>query len=327
LAGGIAHDFNNLITGIRGYADLLLDTLPEDDQRRTDLGEILRASSRAADLTRQLLTFARRQVVTPRLVDLNQIVTEIEPMLRRLSGDNTRLVTRLAAHKVPVVVDPAQFEQVLTNLTVNARDAMKAGGTIELSTSIEGDRAVLSVADSGVGIPAGALPHIFEPFYTTKHDGQGTGLGLATVYGIVEQAEGRIDVRSEVGQGTVFRILLPTSPDEAVTDLSESEPGQDLPRGTEVVLVVDDEPQVRDLCVRLLHRLGYHASAAPDGHAALAALAASPDVALVLTDLVMPGMGGTELVEILRGRYPNLKLMMMSGYSAELVASGQEGIP
>src|SRR5690606_41699645 len=134
LAGGIAHDFNILITGIRCYADLLLDTLPEDDQRRTDLGEILRASSRAADLTRQLLTFALRQVVTPRLDDLNQIVTEIEPMLRRLSRVNTRLVTRLAAHKVPVVVDPAQFEQVLTNLTVNARDAMKAGGTIELST-------------------------------------------------------------------------------------------------------------------------------------------------------------------------------------------------
>jgi two-component system cell cycle sensor histidine kinase/response regulator CckA len=327
LAGGIAHDFNNLITGIRGYADLLLDTLPADDPRRNDLGEILRASSRAADLTRQLLTFARRQVVTPRLVDLNQIVTEVEPMLRRLSGEKCQLVTRLAPQTVPVVVDPAQFEQVLTNLTVNARDAMKDGGTIELGTAVEGDCAVLSVEDTGVGIPAGALPHIFEPFYTTKPDGQGTGLGLATVYGIVEQAEGRIDVRSEVGQGTVFRILLPTSPDEAVTDLSESEPGQDLPRGTEVVLVVDDEPQVRDLCVRLLHRLGYHASAAPDGHAALAALAASPDVALVLTDLVMPGMGGTELVEILRGRYPNLKLMMMSGYSAELVASGQEGIP
>lgn len=326
LAGGIAHDFNNLITGIRGYADLLLDTLPEDDVRRKDIAEILRASSRAAELTRQLLTFARRQVVTPRLLDLNQVLRDAEPLLRRLAGDNVTVITRLAEVPVPVVVDPAQLEQVLTNLTVNARDAMSGGGRLELRTALEGESAVLAVVDHGVGIPAEALPHIFEPFYTTKSDGRGTGLGLATVYGIVEQADGRIEVQSQLGEGTVFRVLLPRAEGEGLQPQREAR-NRPLPRGSEVVLVVDDEPQIRDLCVRLLHRLGYRATAARDGHSALAELAESPDVVLVLTDLVMPGMGGTELVEILRNRQPGLKLMMMSGYSAELVASGHEGVP
>ncbi len=326
LAGGIAHDFNNLITGIRGYAELLLDTLPGDDTRRTDLAEIIRASSRAAELTRQLLTFARRQVVTPRLLDLNQVLRDTEPLLRRLAGDGVTLTTRQATRPVPVVVDPAQFEQVLTNLTVNARDAMPEGGNLELSTSLEGESAVLAVSDEGVGIPAEALPHIFEPFYTTKAEGRGTGLGLATVYGIVEQADGRIEVQSQPGSGTVFRVLLPRAEAENLPPREDGAP-RPLPRGCEVILVVDDEPQIRDLCVRLLRRLGYRATAARDGHTALAELAESPDVSLVITDLVMPGMGGTELVEILRNRQPNLKLMLMSGYSAELVASGHEGMP
>jgi CheY-like chemotaxis protein len=265
-------------------------------------------------------------VVTPRLLDINRLISDAEPLLRRLCGDGVALTIHLAAEPVPVVIDPAQFEQVLTNLTVNARDSMSDGGRLEISTALEGDLAMLSVADEGSGISPEALPHIFEPFYTTKSDGRGTGLGLATVYGIIEQAEGRIDVQSAPGVGTVMRVLLkradPAGLPEAVTP--ETAP---LPRGTETVLVVDDEPQIRELCIRLLGRLGYHVLAARDGQAALELLAETPGVALVLTDMVMPGMGGSELLSVLTERGSPIRVVLMSGYSAELVASGRDGVP
>jgi two-component system cell cycle sensor histidine kinase/response regulator CckA len=326
LAGGIAHDFNNLITGIRGYADLLLDGLPYNDPRRADLHEIQRASARAADLTRQLLTFARRQVVTPRLLDLNRQVLDAEPLLRRLCGDRVVLTLHLAPDPVAVVIDPAQFEQVLTNLTVNSRDAMPEGGRIEIRTLVEGGRAVLSVHDEGSGITPEALPHIFEPFYTTKADGRGTGLGLATAYGIIEQAEGRLEVQSEVGVGTTMRVVLPLANSAGLPDPAPPEVVP-LPRGSETVLVVDDEPQIRDLCTRLLGSLGYRAMSARDGAAALAALEEHPGIQLVLTDMVMPGMGGSELMSALFARPHRPRVVVMSGYSEELVVSGREDVP
>jgi PAS domain S-box-containing protein len=195
LAGGIAHDFNNLVTGIAGYASLAIEGMAVDDPRRADLVEIQRASGRAADLTRQLLTFARQQVVAPRLVDLNLLVHEARAFLQRLAGDATGVVIEAAPEPVPVMPDPSQFEQVLTNLAVNARDAMSGGGMLTISIRREGAEALLDVRDTGSGIPAEAIPHIFEPFYTTKPQGQGTGLGLATVYGIVQQAGGRVEVQ------------------------------------------------------------------------------------------------------------------------------------
>jgi len=326
LAGGIAHDFNNLITGIRGYADLLLDGLDAADPRRADLGEIQRAAGRAADLTRQLLTFARRQAVAPRVLDLNRILLDTEPLLRRLAGERVMLDLRLAATPVWVLIDPAQLEQVLTNLTVNARDAMPGGGALVVETSLGDAQATLSVRDEGVGIPAEALPHLFEPFYTTKPEGMGTGLGLATVYGIVEQAEGRIDIDSEVGRGTTVRIILPraAAPTTEGEVVAQPEP---LPRGTETLLVVDDEPQIRELCSRLLARLGYTVLAERDGRTALARLEAEPGIALVVTDMVMPGMGGWELVNVLLDRQPRVRVLLMSGYSAELVASVRDDVP
>lgn len=326
LAGGIAHDFNNLITGIRGYADLLHDGMAAEDPRRSDLAEIQRAGTRAADLTRQLLTFARRQVIAPRVVDLNRLLRDAEPMLQRLTRAGTTLTLHYSPESVAVLIDPAQFDQVLTNLAVNARDAMPDGGRLDVSVAGDATHAVLSVRDTGVGIPAEALPHLYEPFYTTKSDGRGTGLGLATVYGIVEQAEGRIEVQSEVGRGTEFRVFLPRVATTAVHGGTAYEPAP-LPRGSETILVVDDEPQIRDICGRLLGRLGYTVLAERDGRAALDRLAEGHRVALVLSDMVMPGMGGWELATTLLERQDGPKVILMSGYSAELVATIRDEVP
>ena len=323
LAGGVAHDFNNLITGIAGYAELLHESLEPDDPRRQELAEIRRACTRAADLTRQLLTFARRQVVLPRLVDLNRVVREAEPLLRRITEPGATLLVEPTDEPLAVVIDPAQFEQVLTNLTVNARDAMPGGGTIRIETSRTDGHAELMVSDEGVGIPEDAIPHLFEPFYTTKPAGKGTGLGLATVYGIVEQAGGRIEVRSTVGRGSTFRIHLPAA--TAVLDSGhEAIAEAPLPRGTEAILVVDDEPQIRDLSARMLSRLGYRVRTERDGRSALESLERHREIALVLTDLVMPGMGGWELVATLRERWPGVRVVVMSGYSEELVGAVQD---
>ena len=323
LAGGIAHDFNNLITGISGYAGLLLDSLDEGDPRRPEVAEIRRACGRASDLTRQLLTFARRQVVLPRLVDLNRVVREAEPFLRRLVEPGSTLLVEPAGAPLPVLLDPAQFEQVLTNVTVNARDAMPDGGAIRIRTASVDDHVELTVIDEGIGIPEDAIPHLFEPFYTTKPAGQGTGLGLATVYGIVEQAGGRIEVRSTVGEGTTFRILLPVATGEALPAMAPVEVAP-MPGGTETILLVDDEPQIRDLGGRLLSRLGYQVLTERDGRAALELLDRRPDVALVLTDLIMPGMGGWELVTRLREREAPPRVVVMSGYSEDLAGATRD---
>lgn len=318
LAGGVAHDFNNLITGVAGYADLLHESLPLDDPRRTEVAEIRRACTRASDLTRQLLTFARRQVVLPRVVDLNRVVREAEPLLRRLTEPAVTLLVETSDAPLAVMLDPAQFEQVLTNLTVNARDAMPGGGTVRIATGCSDDQVVLEVIDEGIGIAEDVIPHLFEPFYTTKPAGKGTGLGLATVYGIVEQAGGRIDVRSAPGAGATFRILLPAASGSVDLD-GTPHVAQPMPRGTETILVVDDEPQIRDLGGRILSRLGYQVLTERDGRGALELLDRRNDVALVLTDLIMPGMGGWELVARLQERSPRPAVVVMSGYSEDLV--------
>lgn len=325
LAGGVAHDFNNLITAISGYTGLVLADLPAGDPRRADLLEIQRASSRAAELTRQLLTFARRQVVLPRRVDLRQVVDSVAPMLRQLLGDSATLVVQRHVAPVPVEVDPAQVEQALVNLAVNARDAMPDGGTVTITTTIVDGQPVLTVDDDGVGIRAEALPHIYEPFFTTKAPGQGTGLGLATVYGIVEQAGAKIDVQSSIGSGTTFRITFAAT--EGAAPAEAVPPATRMAAGTEAILVVDDERQIRDVCARMLRRLGYSVTTASDGRAALDSLQQAPTPALILTDIVMPGMGGLALHTQLEQEWPGIRTVLMSGYSADVAMVGTAGIP
>ncbi len=271
LAGGVAHDFNNIMTAVMGYAQIAFESLPESSPARGDLQEILRASSRASELTRQLLAFARHQVTQPRPVDTNGLVAETRKLLERLLGEDISLETRLGESLPPVVIDPGQLEQVLVNLAVNARDAMPAGGSLTLTTSLVGGEVVLEVADTGVGIARDHQPHIFEPFFTTKPLGKGTGLGLATCYGIVRQAGGRIEVASEPGRGARFTVTLPAASGaqrDAVAALSGTG-SERAPQGSETILLAEDEPQVRELALRALTGLGYHVLAAVSGGEAL----------------------------------------------------------
>src|SRR5690606_20695724 len=332
LAGGIAHDFNNLLTAIRGYTDLLGDKLNGDARAHADVVEIRRAVERATRLTRQLLAFSRRQVVRPRPTDVGAVIRELEQMLRRLLTEEVPLHTRVD-DGAWVYADPGQLEQVVVNLVVNARDAGPRSG-IEVSvdlvsvpeddpaaTGVEpGDYVRMTVADDGAGIPPETLPHIFEPFFTTKDVGQGTGLGLATVYGIVEDAGGRILVDSALGTGTRMRVYLPRveKPEGYVppTDSRTVEPG----RGTEFVLLVEDEPAVRSLAERVLMRQGYHVLSAGSGVEALRlAQGLHGQIDLLVTDVVMPEMGGVQLAEHLLAIRPDLRVLFISGYAADTV--------
>ncbi len=318
LAGGIAHDFNNLLTGILSYSDLILQELRPNDPLRSDVEQIRDAGQRAAGLTRQLLAFSRRQLLRPRVVLLNATVTELAPMLQRLLGTEVQLETALDPELGNTWVDPAQVEQALVNLILNARDAMPAGGVVRIGTAnaeLEGQAYVsLTVSDTGVGIDPSAQPRIFEPFFTTKQGGGGRGLGLSTVYGIVEQSGGRIGVDSAPGQGATFTIYLPRywGP-EAAIGISE----QRMPEvGTETLLLVEDEAAVRSSVRRLLEWHGYTVLEARNGEDALRVFEAHEgEIDLVLTDVTMPGMSGHELIERLRARRPGLKVLFMSGYS------------
>src|SRR5205807_1997412 len=260
LAGGIAHDFNNLLTAILGNTQLLLRDLPPSDAKRSDVEEIRRASERAASLTRQLLAYSRRQMLQPEVLDLNGVVAEMDRMLRRLIGEHITLVTVLAPELGRVRADPNQLEQVLVNLAVNARDAMPDGGKLTIETSnveldasfaqahlgsVPGSYAMVAVTDTGAGMDATVRAHLFEPFFTTKEVGKGTGLGLATVYGIVKQSDGYIEISSELGQGSTFKIYLPRLESDSAS--AGPSPMQDVAHGDETLLLVEDEPALREL--------------------------------------------------------------------------------
>jgi signal transduction histidine kinase len=330
LAGGVAHDFNNLLGVIQGYGELLLKSLVKDDARRSRLEAILEAASRGTALTRQLLTFSRQQPIEARSVDLNSVVTGIEPMLRRLISEDIEMVTVLDDGLHRVRVDPTQLEQVLMNLAINARDAMAGGGRLVVETSnVElderyvtshpdaklGPYAMLAVSDTGHGMDAETLSHIFEPFYTTKERGKGTGLGLATVYGIVRQSGGHVAVYSEPGRGTTFKVYLPRTEQAETVAAAPAVP--DMTRaGWETVVLVEDEPPLRAVIHDLLQEGGYTVIDGPSPEASLAAAEAhSGPIHLLLTDLVMPQMSGREAAERIKAARSGVKVLYMSGYT------------
>jgi len=325
LAGGVAHDFNNLLTAIAGYSQLLLDRTVGEPKLRPYVEEIHRAAERGASLTRQLLAFGRRQVLQPRVLDLNEVVKGSGEMIRRLIGESVELELRLAPRLGRVFADRSQLEQVLLNLSVNARDAMPDGGTLTFATeNADGHRVRLAVSDTGTGIDPEAREHLFEPFFTTKEPGKGTGLGLATVLGVVEQSGGTITLESEPGAGTTFSVYLPRVLANAEPVEPESAAGSSDASGTETVLVAEDDQAVRDLCRRLLQGLGYTVLVARDGVEALE-LCTSRDgpIHLLVTDVVMPRLGGRELGQRVSALRPEMPVIYTSGYTE--TAFGEDG--
>ncbi|HKO15678.1 MAG TPA: ATP-binding protein [Gemmatimonadaceae bacterium] len=338
LAGGVAHDFNNLLTVITSYSTMLLSDLPESSAHAEDVREIQQAASRASALTRQLLAFSRRQMLQPRVLDLNALTANLEKMLRRLLREDIQLETRLAPELGYVSADPGQLEQIIINLAVNARDAMPDGGRLTIETArVQHDPArspgpacappgtyvTLTVTDTGHGMDEDTKRHIFDPFFTTKPVGHGTGLGLATVYGIVKQSDGHITVTSERGHGAAFQIYLPAvaADGQALATAEHIAPCQG---GPERILLVEDEPNVRRIARRMLERGGYTVIEAANGAEALRLVESRREpIALVLTDLVMPEMGGRELATRLQAVSPTSRVLFMSGYSEDVVLRQQ----
>ena len=316
LAGGIAHDFNNLLTAIGGYSHFLADGFDDDDPRRDDALEIVRASDRAAALTGQLLAFSRRQVLLAEVLDLAEVVGGLESLLSRLLGEGVELSTSVEPD-CRVRADRGQLEQVITNLALNARDAMPSGGSVELAVRRIDGEVELTVADSGIGMDAETIEHAFEPFFTTKGPGKGTGLGLATVYGIVTQTGGEISIDSRPGEGSTFRVVLPLSPDPAAVPVVREERAV-APTGTEGVLVAEDEQTIRRLVAEVLERSGYKVFAAANGDEALRLLEQHVgEIDLLLTDVVMPGMSGPDLARAASTVKPSLRVLFTSGYTNE----------
>jgi PAS domain S-box-containing protein len=331
LAGGVAHDFNNLLTAILGYCSLILDEVPEGSPMRQDLIEIQSAGERAASLTRQLLAFSRRQMLQPQVVDINTLVRQLEKLLRRLISEDVELVTALASDLRSVRVDPASVEQILVNLAVNARDAMPLGGQLTIETAnVEIDEAytvthvamksgpyvMMAVGDTGIGMDAALRARVFEPFFTTKEQGRGSGLGLATVYGMVKQSGGYIWVYSEPGHGTVFKVYLPPAKTRVVPRATDAGRSADTAHGWETVLLVEDEDAVRTLAREVLRRHGYVVLEARHGVDALrVAERHTDDIHLMITDVVMPHMSGRETAERLSKGRPKMKVLFMSGYT------------
>jgi signal transduction histidine kinase len=325
LAGGMAHDFNNLMTAVLGHASFASAGLPDGHEARAEIAEIEKAARRASDLTRQLLAFARIQLVSPSTVDVNELLTGLDALLRRLIGEDVELITVLEPDPLCACVDPRQLEQVLVNLAVNARDAMPGGGRLVLETAEvtlrEGARlplpsgryARISVRDTGHGIPEELREHVFEPFFTTKDPGKGTGLGLATCYGIVRQCGGHIAVESAPGAGTCFEVYLPRV--EGPSTVRPSSERGPVPGGTETVLIVEDEAAVRRMALRVLEAQGYRLLEAGDGVEALArAQEHAGPIHLLVTDVVMPRMGGIELARRLHALRPETRVLHVSGY-------------
>jgi signal transduction histidine kinase/CheY-like chemotaxis protein len=334
LAGGVAHDFNNLLTGIRGYAELALGSIPASDPVREDIVEISRAAQRAGRLTAQLLAFSRRQVIELKVHDLNELARDARRLLRQLIGEHIVFEESFPAEAVFVKVDATQIDQVLMNLVLNARDAMPSGGKLRLEVDSvgfdtpsgsldlpQGSYARLTVTDTGAGMDNETQRHLFEPFFTTKERGKGTGLGLATVYGIVRQHSGAIDVRSQLGVGSTFVLYFPLAERSVV---ASQRPEALVSRaGQETVVVVEDEPLVRAFVRRTLTSSGYRVFEAPDGQHALALVQALADpVDLLITDVVMPGLNGKELAERLVTWNPDLRVLFMSGYAENVIVHG-----
>ncbi len=335
LAGGVAHDFNNILTAILGYSDLLLMRIKADDPLRGSAEEIRKAAQRAAALTRQLLAFSRKQILEPKVVNLNDILNDLSKMLHRMIREDIELATRGALDLGRVKVDPGQIEQVIINLVVNARDAMPRGGKLTIETAnvvldemcalrmgdvAAGKYVVVAVSDTGTGMTPEVQARLFEPFFTTKEEGKGTGLGLAMCYGIVKQSGGHISVYSEPGHGTVFKIYLPRIEEAATVDAKRDRSG-DLPQGKETILLVEDEPGLRQLTKLVLQDLGYTILEAANGCEALHIAKERSDrgVDLVFTDVVMPQMGGKELADHIHTMRPETKVLFSSGYTEDAI--------
>jgi signal transduction histidine kinase/ActR/RegA family two-component response regulator len=339
LAGGVSHDFNNLLSVVLSYTGLILSDLKSDDPLRADLEEIQKAALRAADLTRQLLTFSRQQVVLPKVVDLNQIMAGMEKMVGRLLGADVEVTLLPGAGLGKVKADPGQIEQIVMNLLVNARDAMPSGGRLTIQTNnmeldghyasehlgvTVGPHVMLAVTDTGIGMDRETQAQVFEPFFTTKERGKGTGLGLSIVFGIVKQSGGHVWVYSEPGKGTTFKVYLPRT--DAQADASPSQPpAAEGGRGSETILLVEDDEQVRAVAKGILRRSGYTVLEAPGaGEALLVVEQYGARINLLVTDVVLPRMNGPQLVERVRASRPDIKVLFMSGYTDEAII--QHGI-
>jgi CheY-like chemotaxis protein len=331
LAGGVAHDFNNILTAILGGCDLAIQDVGPDHPARPLLAEIRKAGKRAAVLTRQLLAFSRKQVFDPKVLDLRAMVDDMQLMVRGLVGEQCELRRESSEGPIWVRGDAAQLEQVVLNLVVNARDAMPAGGTLRIRTDsvaipnaeeaeaigleAPGEYARLEVIDTGTGIPREHEPHLFEPFFTTKQPGKGTGLGLATSYGIVRQHGGAMRIESEAGRGTTVRIHVPLTSERPADVPGGGEPT--LPGGSETILLVEDDDAARRMTARTLRRLGYTVIAAKDGPSALEALEGRDDIDLLLTDVALPGMGGRELAEVVWNRDASVRVLFATAYARD----------
>jgi len=335
LAGGVAHDYNNMLGVIIGYADLALDRVDPRDPLHADIEEILTAANRSTEITRQLLAFARQQTVAPKVLDLNETVEGMLKMLRRLIGEDIDLAWGPRAGLWPIKMDPSQIDQVMANLCVNARDAIAGVGRVTIETDtvtfdetycaahagfVPGDFVLLAVSDDGCGMDRETMDKLFEPFFTTKGVGKGTGLGLATVYGIVKQNNGFINVYSESGKGTTFKLYLPRHAGQA--DEIKEESVAEIPPGRgETVLVVEDEASILQLAVKILEGLGYAVLTANTPGSAIELVKQHADeIHLLITDVVMPEMNGRELAERLLPLDPHLKVLFMSGYTADVIA-------
>jgi two-component system, cell cycle sensor histidine kinase and response regulator CckA len=338
LAGGVAHDFNNLLTVIKGYSELMMDQIQPGDPLRPEIEEVKKAADRAAGLTRQLLAFSRKQVLAPKVLDMNAVVTNLEQLLRRLIGEDVEMISNLDPALGRAKADPGQVEQVIMNLVVNARDAMPGGGKLTIATANvildenslhphtvpSGPYIMLSVTDTGIGMDAETRLRIFEPFFTTKEQGKGTGLGLSTVYGIVKQSGGYVWVYSEPGMGSTFKVYLPRVHDAAET-APAAPPPVALRTGTETILLVEDEDGVRALARQILQKRGYTVLEARHGGEALLICERHPQpVHLLLTDVVLSQMSGRELAQRLLPLRPEMKVLYMSGYSEEAIV--QHGV-
>jgi signal transduction histidine kinase/ActR/RegA family two-component response regulator len=340
LAGGIAHDFNNLLTVILGYSEIANQNLSAGDPLRNNLKEIIKASKRAASLTRQLLVFSRKQVMQPRVFDLNTVVSDLEKMLRRMIGEDVEMHVSRQPNLGRIKADPVQLEQVIMNLVVNARDAMPRGGNLSIETGnvyldesyarehvpvVAGDYVMLAISDTGCGMDEETRQHIFEPFFTTKEVGKGTGLGLSMVYGIVRQSGGTIWVYSEAGQGTTFKIYFPRVPAD-VTEYRHASQPLDALKGTETILLVEDADLVRTLTRRVLENAGYRVLEAASAEAAirLCENIRGDKIGLLLTDVVMPGMNVDDMSRILLAKQPGMPVLYMSGYTDDAIV--QRGV-